>query len=552
MEAKYLKYKRKYLDLKSQSQNAGKYTCNYPGRSNKEKCWNSLQVKLKNGEITDKNKLKGTIFPDDFMFTDITLDGFDLSGADLQDIEAPNFQGARFINLSGSSPLLPDRYSFVTNSKTGKSFILGPNLNLSNLDLSYTDLSNVMLGTANLTNLKAISLTGTSPYLPKGYGYVTNTQTRQNYIVGPNMDLSNLDLSHTNLNHVDFTNSNVSGTNFTNAKFNITKCTNLLITGSMPILDTNSNLVCMKDSDDNYFIMGDNMNLSGINLSNVDFTKFGPTASQYPGLKNVVMENCKLTNAKFGKFKLEGVNLRNSNLDGAKLVKANITNVDLSRSSLKNALFYKAISETTYTTSQLKDVALDYCDLTGAKLKKLDLISTSLYLANLNGADLSGAKLFTPTIYKTPGMPPEKYGALMDYGYETLQDRCTDIDTAKDYCGFIVISHDDSGRPKHIPDNVLLVSDYQHKDFSYPDDDDEEDEDDEEPLPSESDVCSWTPDETDSYLTYQGLPYTEKKVDLLIEKDMLNIYDNFGILCKHQCTLYKNNPGKSSLKEYKY
>jgi uncharacterized protein YjbI with pentapeptide repeats len=120
------------------------------------------------------------------IFQYINFNNIDLSGIDLSGI---NLQYATFNNtitgplLPFAPLLLPTNYVFITNG-SNLSYIIGPNVNLENKDLSSLNLTNLNLTGANLSgsNLTSVNLSGAN-------------------LSGAN--LSGADLSSTNLNNTD-------------------------------------------------------------------------------------------------------------------------------------------------------------------------------------------------------------------------------------------------------------------------------------------------------------------------------------------------------------
>jgi photosystem II stability/assembly factor-like uncharacterized protein/uncharacterized protein YjbI with pentapeptide repeats len=135
-------------------------------------------------------------------------------------------------------------------------YLLGPYIDLSNLDLTNinfsnydltganfnnsivigVNLNNIILSNANLTNIVSNNIIGIPAFLPIGwkllYGILYAPSINLiinniNYSLIPNGDFSNLDLSGQNLNNIDltgvnFTNTNLTGCNLTGTNLNNT------------------------------------------------------------------------------------------------------------------------------------------------------------------------------------------------------------------------------------------------------------------------------------------------------------------------------------------
>jgi uncharacterized protein YjbI with pentapeptide repeats len=114
------------------------------------------------------------------------------------------------------------------NKNMTKEYIIGPNVILTGVDLTGTDLTGADLTNAILTNailtgvdLTNVTLTGAvligiisgeikgNPILPNGYKLING------YIIGPNIDLTGVDLTETDLTGVDLTGIDLTGVDLT-------------------------------------------------------------------------------------------------------------------------------------------------------------------------------------------------------------------------------------------------------------------------------------------------------------------------------------------------
>jgi uncharacterized protein YjbI with pentapeptide repeats len=162
------------------------------------------------------------------------LSGCDLSGTDLS--------GASVLNTK-TWPVLNKPLNLPNNSyKQVNNKILGPNLNLQQIDLSGTDISNTRLSNANLkssilsnTDLSGCDLSGTDlsgasvlntktwPVLNKPLNLPNNNYKQfSNKILGPNLNLQQIDLSGTDISNTIFSSSNLSFANLSSA--NLSSC----------------------------------------------------------------------------------------------------------------------------------------------------------------------------------------------------------------------------------------------------------------------------------------------------------------------------------------
>ena len=344
------------------------------------------------GQLTS---IVGTILPTGYVFKNnyvvgpnVDLRNSNLSAMDLSNINisGSNLSGAILTNVSGrvsntTGTTLPSGYVFRNN------YIVGPNVNLTNTDLSGVDLSGVDLsGTtltgATLTNVSGRLLNTTGATLPNGYVF------RNNYIVGPNVNLINADLSGIDLSGVNISNSDLSGATLTNISGQIANISGTIL----------PNRYVFKNS----YILGPNVNLSGVDLSGVDLSGINLSGANLSGailtnisgrlsditgtilsppyeFKNnyIVGPNVNLTNADFSGISLSGVNLNGSNLTGA-----NLTNVSGQLTSIVGTIL-----PTDYVFKN------DYILGPNVNLSSADLSGVELSGINLSGADLNGAIL---------------------------------------------------------------------------------------------------------------------------------------------------------------
>ncbi|MEM8610851.1 MAG: pentapeptide repeat-containing protein [Cyanobacteria bacterium P01_H01_bin.105] len=114
-----------------------------------------------------------------------------------------------------------------------------------------------------------------------------------------------------------------------------------------------------------------------------------------------------LTNLKFDRKSLQGVNLSRANLTGANLagvdlwkanlVLANLTNADLSRARLRDANLIRA----NLNGARLQEVNLLGANLNDSQLRDADFKKADLSLAHFQGANLDGANLIQANVIET-------------------------------------------------------------------------------------------------------------------------------------------------------
>jgi uncharacterized protein YjbI with pentapeptide repeats len=149
------------------------------------------------------------------------------------DLSATNLEGVTSGNIRGT-PTLPASYSLING------YIIGPKVSLQNANLLSQSITNANLFMANLTNAQLI----------------------------------NSNLTNTNLTLVNLTNANIYGTNLANTNISSTVLNGIIsgqITGA-PVLPINYLLI-------NGFIIGENVNLIGGNLININYSTISSTIS---------------------------------------------------------------------------------------------------------------------------------------------------------------------------------------------------------------------------------------------------------------------------------
>jgi uncharacterized protein YjbI with pentapeptide repeats len=231
-------------------------------------------VRFTNSQIYLNSHLNITLHSDYKLFgkyiigTGIILDSANLSGLDLS---TANFYHVTVSNIISDETTVFPSYTYngtLTYYKPSGGYIFGPNIIISNINMAYLDLSDINLDGTILRNVKSGVVTYTnSTILPTGYAatrltteYLSTDTELANPIytgifIGPNMILSNIDLSNHNLTNVDFRNST-----FINIKSGG-------IIGT-PMLPTNCFLTA------NGYIVGNGAILTNADFSGQDLTNF--------------------------------------------------------------------------------------------------------------------------------------------------------------------------------------------------------------------------------------------------------------------------------------
>ena len=383
----------------------------------------------------------------------------DLSGTNLR---GAIFDNTNFINADMSGALitnstsnnvtfdastnLPQGYKFVTNTSR-VSFIAGPNISLAGKSLDGAVIANVDLTNTNLTNAGALATTfnstrsggitftsGNPPLFQPGSGY----QIRGGYLVGPNVDLSNinvdtlaaanglaygaglvgLDLSGANLSFAKLTGTDLSGadlygtalsfTDFSGANFiNIKSGGNITFT-TQPTLPSESYRIISNGYSQSSpafqrYIIGPGANcrgadLSGAVFSRVDLSGINFTGANFTRVSSGIMRNQPILSSLPTGFQL--------------VVGENTQDVTSQDPSYNNATYF--VGPTAILTGAfLKNASIVDCDITGANFTNADF--TNMYSSGLTNSPsapatmpnasyfVKGGYIFGPTVNLSGG-----------------------------------------------------------------------------------------------------------------------------------------------------
>ena len=345
---------------------------------------NNIVLPSNYGIITNNNNNNFIVGPNVDLtnadFNDVNFANFNLSGANLTGIMT---KSTKFNNLTiTTSPTLSTGYKVVTNSN-GTIFIVGPNVDLTDVNLTSTNLTDVNLSGTTISRTKFINITYGNTTLPNNYSFVANVlDTIQYFIVGPNVDLTNAnlssaDLTNVNLSGVDLTNANLSGVNLTGVNTTVTIFNNLTITTN-PILSTGYKVVT--NSNDTIFIIGPNVDLTNVDLTGADLTNVNLSGAIISGTKfiNITHENTILSdNYSVVSNTLNPVQyfIVGPNVD---LTNTNLIDVDLSNINLSNS---------TLTQTNLSNTTINKTIFNGIKYSQTPILPTNYFIVNKNSTN---------------------------------------------------------------------------------------------------------------------------------------------------------------------
>ena len=243
-----------------------------------------------------------------FDFTNVNLSGTIFTGANITYVKSGNTMSSQTTLL----PILPDAsYVFLNN------YLIGPRVNLSSKDLSgmqfyglslsgsiftsanfsYADISGTIIDGANFTGAtftrtqsRRIPQPTVAPTFTAGTagGYVV----RNGYLIGANVDLSNVDFTGLDLSNTVLTNANLASATFTNTRSGGITFNAL----TPPVLPSKYKVV-------GGYLHGPRVDLSGANLASYDFS----TPDNAINWSVANLTNATFTNMKSGWITIDSV-----------------------------------------------------------------------------------------------------------------------------------------------------------------------------------------------------------------------------------------------------
>jgi uncharacterized protein YjbI with pentapeptide repeats len=234
-----------------------------------------------------------------------TLNNVNLNNIDLRDYDLDGCIAGPFL---GTPSYLPETNWKIVKNSSNQQFLVGPKISFQSLvlngcDFDYMDLTNVNFTNTTLTNVSFINsnLSGILPMinknssniiLPNEYKVITNSTGTIKIILGPNVNLSGI-----NLNNFIFENMNLTGVNFSNA--------------TLTIPNEGSNI-------HNIFIncILNNVNFSGFNKSYI--------TSVLDTIKGINFNNLDLNGCNFTNTYLRNSTFINSNLNNVRFINSNL------------------------------------------------------------------------------------------------------------------------------------------------------------------------------------------------------------------------------------
>lgn len=305
--------------------------------------------------------VNGYILGPDVDLTEVDLSGFTLNDIDLSKSILKNVKSG---NIKGN-PKLPSGYNLIHGIIFGIDVDLR-HADLSGIELYDINLDKIDLSMCNLKGIKSRKLSG-KPILPENYLLLNG------YIIGPDVDLTNADLRNINFVGVSIENAILTGI----------KSVDII---GKPLLPKGYTLL-------NRNILGPAVDLTGADLQYTNLNNIDLNSAILANVKSkniqgipILPDDYKLINrciigpyVNLNGIDLKDIDLTNSNLKGAVFEKSNFTNVNFTNVNLVN---------TNLNNCSFYDSILDNADLTGANLR------------NIQSSNISGQPIILPQDYK--------------------------------------------------------------------------------------------------------------------------------------------------------
>jgi uncharacterized protein YjbI with pentapeptide repeats len=326
-----------------------------------------------------------------------TIKNSDISKLKLIDT---SLEYANFDNITG--------FDSAQLRRTNLKYISFKNMDLSNMNFDYLELTNANLSKQNLSNASFVS-------------------SKLNNVDFSYSDLSNLDLSNLNLDNIKLHASNISKTDFTDSNLsniNFSKALNVKNTlfHNTKITDCDFSKLDLQGYDwKNNTLENDNftnanlknahfyyMDLKSINFTGVDFSKHtffvnsmhdvifdnailrNTNFSQVSDYKNISFKSATMSGANLSYRVMRGSDFSNAKLKNLNCKEADFSGSDFRGSSIANANFSSA---TEFNSANFDN--LDFSNLSNLKYMKFSNIScvgTDFHGLNMSHTNLKNAR----------------------------------------------------------------------------------------------------------------------------------------------------------------
>jgi len=340
-------------------------------------------VDLSNVTLTGANLTGATLTGANL--TSATLTGATLTGANLTSAVLTNVTTGALIGATTAT--LPTGY-IARGGGTPGTFIVGPSVILRGANLTNADLTNLSIASCDVSGVTFTGATVTG-LISGGLINAANIAAlpsasyviRNNFIVGPGVNLSGATLSNQLFTGLSVAGANFTNANLTGATFTTTTVTNANFTGA-----TFTNIVCG----------GGLIGVASATLPSAAYFARTATYNVFLG-PGVITRDLNFTNIDLASVSLVGADLSGCNLTNAVLTNADISGVNLRGTTLSGVITGGLVSSSSTTTLptgyiiRAGFIVGPSVNLVGANLSNQDISGQSLVGANITGANFLGA-----------------------------------------------------------------------------------------------------------------------------------------------------------------
>ncbi len=376
----------------------------------------SIRLMNLSGQINQVRVFSNTIYK--FEDNNLHISNFELrnskfgsfstrdSNIDLLSIADTNFQmftaTDSTIGISNSSAAnLPTNWSEVMG------YLVGPGVDLSNLDFHGANFDGVDLSGANLENSKFEQALFINSDLSESNLKFTNFSSAK----FENVDISNSNLEASQLNLLEFTNVDISNSNFAGTSLSNTSLSNVKGFGFDASIPLPSGWYVRSG-----FIVGPSANLEGANLLGVNLNGINLGSAKLSKVRSsgiigtptalpkdwvlrrgmLLGPSANLSNSQIVSLNLDGLNLESANFSG--LASSGLTGSPIALPEnwvLKSGRLFGP--EANFSRADLSNLDLSGLNLaksifSGSNLAGANLSFSNLHQANLSSANLTGVK----------------------------------------------------------------------------------------------------------------------------------------------------------------
>lgn len=227
-------------------------------------------------------------------FTDCDFDSVNLNGSTLTGALLSNTVGGPFVAGSGTLPTIPDNYAIYRNSG-GNNYLIGNDMSIRNTDFQTFTFNNIVVRNIDLSGSLLANVSFNNSVINMKVNTIPASIPTDCSIIGQNIYGPGLLLGtgpYQNINFdstVDLEGQNISETQFNNCKFG--PITNI---NKVPTLNPNTQATLFNNP--NYFVYGENLNVSNLDFTNVDLTDKSLRGAniENSNFSNITINNTKL------------------------------------------------------------------------------------------------------------------------------------------------------------------------------------------------------------------------------------------------------------------